>query len=177
MKISELCNFHHFSIRVHRIEPSYTIDRSLTVFRGQNRIVCLPFIPIIQVMIKIFSSFAESPTFRLPLRSTDWRFAGFTFDYAFFYRKRTFAMGSKYPFYVLLILGLIDLNPMPAKSSKISAWPMVGKKFESQWRSWIFRKICILWHAYNFGHLFGKWLFGKRHHFYLVSLNQSRSAD
>ena len=175
MKISELCNFHHFTIGVHRIEPSYTIYRPLTVFRGQNQIVCLPFILIIQVMIKFFLSFAESPTFRLPLRSTDWRFAGFTFDYAFFHRKRTFAMGNKYPFYVLLILGLIDSNLMPTKSSKNSAW--VGKKFESQWRSWIFWTICILWHAYNSGHLFGKWLFRKRYHCDQVSMNQSQSVD
>ena len=87
MKISELCNFLHFSIRVHRIEPSCTIYMQLTVIRGQNRIVWPPFIPIIQVMIRIFSSFAESPTFRLPLRSTDLRFAGFTFDYAFFVER------------------------------------------------------------------------------------------
>ena len=170
MKISELCNFHNFSIRVHRIEPSYAINRPLTVFQGQSRIVWPPFFPIIQVMIRIFSSFAESPTFRLPLRSTDWRFAGFTFDYAFFLRKRTFAMRSKYPFYVLLILGLIDLNLMPVKSSKISAWAMIGKHFESHWRSRIFWAVCILWHAYNFGHLFGKWLFGKLYHYNQVSM-------
>ena len=146
MEISELHNFHHFTIRIHQIELTDIIQTIVSLINGISGSKSDPDCLIAVHFdysgdVQIFLSFAESPTFRLPLRSTDWRFAGFTFDYALFYRERYFAMGSKYPFYVLLILGLIDLNLMPAKSSKISVWPMVGKKFESHWRPWIFRKI------------------------------------
>ena len=64
-----------------------------------------------------------------------------------YFTERYFTMGSKYPFYVLLILGLIDLNLMPARSLKKSVWPWFGKSksFSHLFGEWIFDNLIPLW--------------------------------